>query len=91
MKISPRIEKCSFCAKDMEFEVRVPSLKALGQVHYFFSCECGRVASQAETEVEQVGGGAQKIADEVFRSWAVRINLTSGWGKNKSLRGAPCG
>ena len=43
----PRI-KCSFCAKDMEFEVKVPSLKAPGQVHYFFSCDCGRVASQAQ-------------------------------------------
>ena len=66
--------KCSRCAKDMEFEVRVPSLSVPGQVHDFFSCECGRVTSQAHNEgaPSQAPNENKKIVDDHFVAWATK-------------------
>jgi hypothetical protein len=70
----------------MEFEVRIPSLTVSGQVHYFFSCECGRVTSQARSEPMQnenlkAHNEIQKIDDAKFRSWATRSYRPPEWSQ----------
>ena len=67
--------KCSRCGKDMEFEVRVPRVGTPGQFHYFFSCKCGRVTSQAQTEnaASQADNENQKIEGANFLAWATRM------------------
>jgi hypothetical protein len=57
----------------MEFEVRIPSLSVPGQIHYFFSCECGRVTSQAQIEAgTSRPPDNEKGVDQHFVTWATR-------------------
>jgi hypothetical protein len=70
--MAPKV-RCCCCGKDMEFEVRIPSLSVPGQIHYFFSCECGRVTSQAQTEDGTSRANEnEKVVDQYFVTWATR-------------------